>query len=94
MEFVKVGNGGRFHSAIYHRFIQSIVSWYIYSMSYINLIYFLFSLGLQNLHLDFAIWFHLQVHSTLGIDVLLDLLASKYFKYIDVWYEYAIMFSC
>ncbi|PSS08232.1 Nucleolar complex protein [Actinidia chinensis var. chinensis] len=50
MEFVKVGNGGRFHSAIYHRFIQSIV------------------------------------HSTLGIDVLLDLLASKYFKYIDIRY--------
>ncbi|GFS37661.1 CCAAT-binding factor [Actinidia rufa] len=50
MEFVKVGNGGRFHSAIYHRFIQSIV------------------------------------HSTLGIDVLLDLLSSKYFKYIDVRY--------
>ncbi|KAF7126695.1 hypothetical protein RHSIM_Rhsim11G0198100 [Rhododendron simsii] len=50
MEFVKVGNGGRFHSAIYHRFIQSIV------------------------------------HSAIGIDVVLDLLASKYFKYIDIRY--------
>ncbi|KAH7836089.1 hypothetical protein Vadar_032605 [Vaccinium darrowii] len=50
MEFVKVGNGGRFHSSIYHRFIQSIV------------------------------------HSPIGIDVLVDLLASKYFKYIDVRY--------
>ncbi|KAA8546183.1 hypothetical protein F0562_020923 [Nyssa sinensis] len=50
MEFVKVGNGGRFHSAIYHRFIQTIV------------------------------------HSKLGVDILLDLLLSKYFKYIDVRY--------
>ncbi|KAL6963580.1 hypothetical protein U1Q18_034591 [Sarracenia purpurea var. burkii] len=50
MEFVKVGNGGKFHSAIYHRFIQSIVN------------------------------------STVGIDCLLDFLASKYFKYIDVRY--------
>jgi len=50
MEFVKVGNGGRFHSSIYHRFIQSIV------------------------------------HSATGIDVLVDLLASKYFNYIDVRY--------
>ncbi|XP_057500711.1 protein NUCLEOLAR COMPLEX ASSOCIATED 4-like isoform X1 [Actinidia eriantha] len=50
MEFVKVGNGGRFHSAIYHRLLRSIV------------------------------------HSKLGIDVLLDFLAAKYFKYIDVRY--------
>ncbi|KAI8533278.1 hypothetical protein RHMOL_Rhmol11G0285300 [Rhododendron molle] len=50
MDFVKVGNGGRFHSAIYHRFIQSIV------------------------------------HSAIGIDVVLDVLASKYFKYIDIRY--------
>ncbi|XP_059647363.1 protein NUCLEOLAR COMPLEX ASSOCIATED 4 [Cornus florida] len=50
MEFVKVGNGGRFHSAIYHRLIQSIV------------------------------------HSALEIDIFLDFLASKYFKYIDVRY--------
>lgn len=26
MEFVKVGNNGRFHSAIYHKFLHSIVS--------------------------------------------------------------------
>lgn len=26
MEFVKVGNGGRFHSAIYHRLLHNIVS--------------------------------------------------------------------
>lgn len=26
MEFVKVGNKGKFHSAVYHRFLQSIVS--------------------------------------------------------------------
>ncbi|XAR68096.1 hypothetical protein NMG60_11003106 [Bertholletia excelsa] len=50
MEFVKVGKGGRFHSVIYHRFIQGIV------------------------------------HSPVNTDVLLDFLASKYFKYIDVRY--------
>ncbi|XP_052191932.1 protein NUCLEOLAR COMPLEX ASSOCIATED 4 isoform X3 [Diospyros lotus] len=50
MELVKVGNGGRFHSAIYHRFLHSIV------------------------------------HSSTGIDVLLDFLESKFFKYIDVRY--------
>ncbi|KAK3020917.1 hypothetical protein RJ639_046573 [Escallonia herrerae] len=50
MEFVKVGNGGRFHSALYHKFITS------------------------------------TVHSTLGLDGLLDLLISKYFKFIDVRY--------
>lgn len=27
MEFVKVGNKGKFHSAVYHRFLQSIVSY-------------------------------------------------------------------
>ena len=26
MEFVKVANGGRFHSAIYHKLLHSIVS--------------------------------------------------------------------
>lgn len=26
MEFVKIGNKGKFHSAIYHRFLHSIVS--------------------------------------------------------------------
>ncbi|KAL1827030.1 hypothetical protein ACET3Z_005442 [Daucus carota] len=50
MEFVKVGNGGNFHSLIYHKFLRAMVD------------------------------------STSGIDVLLDLLRSKYFKYIDVRY--------
>ncbi|KAK1356418.1 nucleolar complex protein 4-like [Heracleum sosnowskyi] len=50
MEFVKVGNGGKFHSLIFHKFILAIVN------------------------------------SGLDIDVLLDLLESKYFKYIDVRY--------
>lgn len=50
MEFVKVGNAGRFHSAIYHRLLQSIVQ------------------------------------SSMAIDVLLDFLATKYFKYVDVRY--------
>ncbi|CAL5430645.1 unnamed protein product [Camellia sinensis] len=50
MEFVKVGNGGRFHSSIYHRFIYSIL------------------------------------HSTVGIEIFLDLLVSKYFNYIDIRY--------
>lgn len=27
MEFVKLGNGGKFHSAIFHRFLRSIVSY-------------------------------------------------------------------
>ncbi|MCD7462410.1 hypothetical protein HAX54_048496 [Datura stramonium] len=51
MEFVKVGNCGKFHSAIYHRLLHSIV------------------------------------HSSLEVhDILPDLLASKYFKYIDIRY--------
>lgn len=50
MEFVKSGNGGRFHSAIYHRLLRSIV------------------------------------YSTTPDNFLLDVLASKYFKYIDVRY--------
>ncbi|KAE8008901.1 hypothetical protein FH972_005371 [Carpinus fangiana] len=50
MEFVKIGNNGRFHSAIYHKFLHSIV------------------------------------HSTTSIYFLVDLLASKYFQYIDVRY--------
>ncbi|OIS98166.1 PREDICTED: nucleolar complex protein 4 homolog [Nicotiana attenuata] len=51
MEFVKVGNGGKFHSAIYHRLL------------------------------------HIFVHSSLGVDdILPELLASKYFKYIDIRY--------
>ncbi|KAI3447882.1 hypothetical protein Pfo_004547 [Paulownia fortunei] len=51
MEFVKVGNAGKFHSAIYHKLLRAIV------------------------------------HSVLGVDdILLDLLATKYFNYIDVRY--------
>ncbi|KAL5789034.1 hypothetical protein ACOSP7_005983 [Xanthoceras sorbifolium] len=50
MEFVKLGNNGRFHSAIYHKLLQTIV------------------------------------HSTESVDSVTDLLASKYFKYIDVRY--------
>ncbi|KAM1345881.1 hypothetical protein FF1_035208 [Malus domestica] len=50
MEFVKFGNGGKFHSAMYHRLLRSIV------------------------------------YTTSPVDWLLDLLSSKYFKYIDVRY--------
>ncbi|XP_059296795.1 protein NUCLEOLAR COMPLEX ASSOCIATED 4 isoform X2 [Lycium ferocissimum] len=58
MEFVKVGNGGKFHSSIYHRLLHSIV------------------------------------YSSLEVDdILLDLLASKYFKYIDIRYFTYISFE-
>ncbi|KAM1031474.1 hypothetical protein ACFX2C_035258 [Malus domestica] len=50
MEFVMFGNGGRFHSAMYHRLLRSIV------------------------------------YTTSPVDLMLDLLSSKYFKYIDVRY--------
>lgn len=50
MEFVKVGNGGKFHSLIFHKLILAIVE------------------------------------SCSDVDVLLDLLESKYFNYIDVRY--------
>lgn len=30
MEFVKVGNGGKFHSAIYYRLLHNIVSHLFY----------------------------------------------------------------
>ncbi|RDX98207.1 Nucleolar complex protein 4-like B [Mucuna pruriens] len=50
MEFVKVANGGAFHSALYHKLLHNIV------------------------------------HSTSPATFLVDLLASKYFKYIDVRY--------
>ncbi|KAL3637345.1 hypothetical protein CASFOL_019644 [Castilleja foliolosa] len=51
MEFVKVGNAGKFHTAIYHKFLRAIV------------------------------------HSVLGVnDIILDLLATKYFSYVDVRY--------
>lgn len=35
MEFVKVGNGGKFHSAIYHRLLDSIVSYIAVATSFI-----------------------------------------------------------
>ncbi|XVF01638.1 hypothetical protein REPUB_Repub04eG0105500 [Reevesia pubescens] len=50
MEFVKLGNGGRFYSAIYHKLLRSIA------------------------------------HSAAPVDFLSELLASKYFKYIDIRY--------
>ncbi|GAB2219286.1 hypothetical protein Droror1_Dr00006921 [Drosera rotundifolia] len=50
MEFVKIGNGGKFYSALYHKLIKNIV------------------------------------YSSLEIEFLLELLASKYFTYIDVCY--------
>ncbi|CAN4107314.1 unnamed protein product [Withania somnifera] len=58
MEFVKVGNGGKFHSAIYHRLLDRVV--------------------LSSL----------EVH-----DILPGLLASKYFKYIDIRYFTYISFE-
>lgn len=30
----------------------------------------------------------MQVHSTSSVDSLLDLLGTKYFKYLDVWYVF------
>ncbi|MCI29129.1 nucleolar complex protein 4, partial [Trifolium medium] len=48
MEFVKVANGGAFHSSLYNRILRSII------------------------------------HSTGPAELLIDLLTSKYFKYIDV----------
>ncbi|KAL5068379.1 hypothetical protein RYX36_019266 [Vicia faba] len=48
MEFVKVANGGTFHSSLYNRIISSII------------------------------------HSASSAEFLIDLLTSKYFKYIDV----------
>ncbi|CAH9072169.1 unnamed protein product [Cuscuta europaea] len=52
MEFVKVGNSGKFHSSIYHRIIHSIVH-----------------------------------TSTLGVDdIVLHVIAEKYFNYIDIRY--------
>ncbi|KAE8698519.1 Nucleolar complex protein 4, putative isoform 2 [Hibiscus syriacus] len=50
MEFVKLGNGGSFYSAIYHKLLRIIVQ------------------------------------SATPVDFLSELLASKYFKYIDVRY--------
>nr|XP_010918362.1 nucleolar complex protein 4 homolog B isoform X2 [Elaeis guineensis] len=50
MDFVKLGKEGKFQSAIYHRFLNSIV------------------------------------YATSPVDPLLELLAPKYFKYIDVRY--------
>ncbi|XWS54451.1 hypothetical protein CRYUN_Cryun10bG0090300 [Craigia yunnanensis] len=50
MDFVKLGNGGRFYSAVYHKLLRSIV------------------------------------HSPTPVEFLSELLASKYFKYIDVRY--------
>ncbi|OMO99001.1 CCAAT-binding factor [Corchorus capsularis] len=50
MEFVKLGNRGRFYSAIYHKLLRN------------------------------------TVHSATPVDFLSELLASKYFKYIDVRY--------
>ncbi|XP_068324445.1 protein NUCLEOLAR COMPLEX ASSOCIATED 4 [Pyrus communis] len=57
MEFVKFGNGGKFHSAMYHRLLRSIV------------------------------------YTTEPVNLLLDLLSSKYFKYIDVRYFTYISFE-
>ncbi|KAK8568372.1 hypothetical protein V6N13_106296 [Hibiscus sabdariffa] len=50
MEFVKLGNGGNFYSAIYHKLLRSIVQ------------------------------------SATPVDFLSELLASKFFKFIDVRY--------
>ncbi|CAI8586129.1 unnamed protein product [Vicia faba] len=50
MEFVKVANGGTYHSSLYNRIISSII------------------------------------HSASSAEFLIDLLTSKYFKYIDVSY--------
>ncbi|KAK3195274.1 hypothetical protein Dsin_026584 [Dipteronia sinensis] len=50
MEFVKLGNNGRFHSSIYHKLLQTIV------------------------------------YSVESVESVTDLLALKYFKYIDVRY--------
>ncbi|XP_021713646.1 nucleolar complex protein 4 homolog B-like [Chenopodium quinoa] len=50
MEFVKLGNGKKFYSALYHKLIQTII------------------------------------YSSLDAEFVLETLASKYFKYVDVRY--------
>lgn len=51
-------------------------------------------LSLSDAIVTFSSWFRFQVHSAIGIDVVLDLLASKYFKYIDIRYEHTLLLSC
>ncbi|KHN45538.1 hypothetical protein glysoja_049569 [Glycine soja] len=58
MEFVKVANGGTFHSSLYQKLLHSIV------------------------------------YSTSPPTFLVDLLASKYVKYIDVQYGYYACYLC
>jgi len=50
MDFVKLGKDGKFHSAIYHKFLYAVV------------------------------------HAADPVDMLLELLVSKYFKYTDIRY--------
>lgn len=95
MEFVKVSNGGNFHSASYHRLLHSIVSpntnfyLFIYLFLCHSLISKCFFFQLNFIALISLIFDWLcQIYSTSSAAFLVDLLASKYFKYIDVRYDY------
>lgn len=78
MEFVKVANGGAFHSALYHKLLLSIVRYANFVDNCCCCCYF--DLILLVLGLCY------QVRSTSPATFFVDLLESKYFKYIDVRY--------
>lgn len=81
MEFVKVGNAGKFHSAIYHKLIRALVSWFP------SLLFVLLPCKLNLIFVYVDCVSCLQLVSELGVfDVLLDLLAEKYLNYVDVGY--------
>lgn len=97
MELVKLGNSGRFNSAVYHRFIHGIVSsiTFMIGFAFVHLsllilyceFYCLYCWDYWTVSCCFIYHFQFQVFSTQSASFLLDLLESKYFKYLDVRYD-------
>ena len=85
MELVKLGNSGRFNSAVYHRFIHSIVSFITFIIGFICLAGLLFVYRFQ-----FQVYhrFILSIVSSITcIIVFIRLLAFVYFSFsISGWF--------
>ncbi|XVE66494.1 hypothetical protein DITRI_Ditri08aG0083900 [Diplodiscus trichospermus] len=90
MEFVKLGNGGRFYSAIYHKLLRSIVKFFFFFPFFESIVKIMLLRSYICFYLHFVssllLGIYFQVRSPTAVEFLSELLASKYFQYIDVRY--------
>ena len=55
MEFVKVGNAGKFNTAIYHKLLRAIVSLVSYSFLFVVVFFFIIFCHPSEIHIKFLV---------------------------------------